>query len=74
VDSKDTEVKQDSVSEQQKIELKEKLGDINKKLLTMEWDKKHNQLNSGMESKYTELKEEHDKIVKKINGEEIKES
>ncbi|MBS3132780.1 hypothetical protein J4470_01445 [Candidatus Woesearchaeota archaeon] len=72
--SEDTEVKQESISDQKRVELKEKLGDINKKLLTMEWDKKHNQLNAGMEPKYAELKEEHDKILKKINGEEVKES
>ena len=64
----DEEAKQEPVSEQKQTELKEKLGDINKKLLTMEWDKKHNQLNIGMESKYTELKTEHDKILKQING------
>jgi hypothetical protein len=74
MDSGDAEEKQDSVSEKQRMELKEKLGDIDKKLMTMEWDKSHNQLNAGMESKYTELKEEHDKIIKKINGEEVKES
>ena len=62
------EAKQEPVSDQKRIDLKEKLGDINKKLLTMEWDKKHNQLNIGMESKYTELKAEHDKILKQING------
>ena len=62
------EAKQKPISDQKQVELKEKLGDINKKLLTMEWDKKHNQLNIGMESKYTELKAEHDKILKEIDG------
>jgi len=62
------EAKQEPVSDQKRVKLKEKLGDINKKLLTMEWDKKHNQLNIGMESKYTELKAEHDKILKQIDG------
>jgi hypothetical protein len=61
------EAKQEPVSDQKRVELKEKLGDIKKKLLTMEWDKKHNQLNIGMESKYAELKAEHDKILKQIN-------
>lgn len=59
---------EDSISEQQRTKLREKLGDINKKLLTMEWDKKRNQLNVGMETKYTELKEEHEKILAKINA------
>ena len=58
----------EAVTEKQKIQLKERLGEINKVLLTMEWDKKHNQLNIGMEDKYTELKAEHEKILAKING------
>ena len=62
------DAKQEPVSDQKRTELKEKLGDINKKLLTMEWDKKRNQLNIGMESKYTELKAEHDKLLKQIDG------
>ena len=64
----DTKQEEISLTEQQRAELKEKLGEINKKLLTMEWDKEHNQLNAGMESTYTELKTEHDKIVAQING------
>jgi hypothetical protein len=55
------------VNEKQIIELKERLSNINKRLLTLEWDKKHNQLNAGMEEKYAELKAEHDKLVAEIN-------
>jgi len=65
---KDTEAKQEEATERQQSELKEKLSDINKRLLTLEWDKKHNQLNAGMEEKYTELKAEHDKLLAQING------
>lgn len=59
---------QEPASEEQKAEIKEKLHDINKKLITMEWDKRHNQLNAGMESKYTQLKAEQDKLLKQISG------
>jgi hypothetical protein len=58
----------ESITEQQRAKLKEKLGEIDKKLLTMEWDKEHNQLNMGMEGRYVELKAEHDKIVEQIKS------
>ena len=64
MDAENTE----KVSEQQRVKLKEKLGEIDKKILTMEWDKDHNQLNMGMESRYVELKAEHDKIVEQIKS------
>ena len=58
----------EKVTEQQRARLKEKLNEIDKKLLTMEWDKQHNQLNMGVESKYVELKAEHDKLLEQINN------
>ncbi|MAG16314.1 hypothetical protein CMO88_04590 [Candidatus Woesearchaeota archaeon] len=64
----EAETKPEELSEQKRIELKEKLNEIDKRLLTMEWDKRHNQLNAGMEEKYTELKTEHDKLLAQING------
>jgi len=64
----DADTEQEAITEQQRANLKERLGQINKQLLTFAWDKDHNQLNIGMESKYTELKAEHDKIMAKING------
>jgi len=64
----DTKQPEKSVSEEKRSELKEKLSEINKKLLTMEWDKDHNQLNAGMEVKYTELKTEHDKLQAQIDS------
>ena len=48
--------------------LKERLREVNKKLLTMEWDKENNQLNVGMEEVYSELKEERSKLTARING------
>ena len=63
-----TEQTQEPVSEEQKAEIKEKLHEINKKLITMEWDKRHNQLNAGMESKYAQLKAEQDKLLKQMNS------
>jgi len=49
--------------------IKEKLGEINRILLTLDWDKRHNQLNPGMEAKYNQLKTEHDVLTKKLTGE-----
>ena len=50
-------------------EVKEKLSDVNKKLRTLEWDKKMNQLNAGMEERYTILKEQQMSLLKKVEGE-----
>ncbi|MBN2454161.1 hypothetical protein JXB11_01305 [Candidatus Woesearchaeota archaeon] len=36
--------------------VEKELSEVRKRLLTLEWDKKHNQLNAGMESHYEELK------------------
>jgi hypothetical protein len=58
--------KEQSLSDETKIELKEKLREINRQLMTMDWDKKHNQLNPGIELKYSQLRTEHDKIVKEL--------
>lgn len=49
--------------------IKEKLSDVNKKLRTLEWDKKMNQLNTGMEERYAILKEQQMSLLKKVNGE-----
>jgi len=38
--------------------LKERFDYLKKRLLTLEWDKEHNQLNAGMEYKYEEFKKE----------------
>jgi len=38
--------------------LKERFDYLKKRLLTLEWDKTHNQLNAGMEYKYEEFKKE----------------
>lgn len=61
------------LTEKQASELKERLESVDKQLMTMQWDKEHNQLNAGIEGKYAKLKAEHDSIVKKMNGsEEVK--
>ena len=57
----------DEVSEMQIYEMKERLNELNRKILTLEWDKEHNQLNFGMEGKYSELKEERSKLTERIN-------
>ena len=55
------------ISEPQMSRMKERLNEIKKKLLTLEWDKDHNQLNFGMQGKYSELKDEHSKLTAMIN-------
>ena len=39
-------------------ELREKLEDVKKKLMVMEWDQSHNQLNAGKFGMFNELKEQ----------------
>lgn len=69
-EDKDAETRQEDtfLTEKQVTELKERLESISKQLMTMEWDKEHNQLNAGVEEKYAKLKAEHDAIVKKMSG------
>ena len=69
MDAENSSEKQTEASDGVTLQLKEKLGEIDRQLLTMEWDKKQNQFNPGMESKYIQLKAEHDSITKKLNGE-----
>ncbi len=64
----ETEQRESPLTEKQVSELKGRLEAVDKQLMTMEWDKEHNQLNAGIEEKYAQLKAEHDAIVKKING------
>ncbi len=49
-------------------ELKEQLRDVKKRLMTFEWDKSHNQLNSSMELKYSQTKIECETLQKKVDG------
>ena len=49
-------------------DLKEKLRDMKKKLMTFEWDKSHNQLNSSMELKYSQIKVEFETLQKRVDG------
>ncbi len=66
---KDAGTKEDTpLTEKQVTELKQRLESVDKQIMTMEWDKEHNQLNSGVEEKYANLKAEHEKLTKKING------
>lgn len=69
-ESKSAETRQDdkALTEKQLSELKGRLEAVDKQLMTMEWDKEHNQLNAGVEEKYAQLKAEHDAITKKMNG------
>ncbi len=71
-EGKSAETKQEGtpLTEKQASELKERLESVDKQLMTMEWDKEHNQLNAGIEEKYAKLKAEHDAIIKKMNGHE----
>lgn len=69
-EGKSAETGQDNnaLTEKQLSELKGRLEAVDKQIMTMEWDKEHNQLNAGIEEKYAQLKAEHDAIVKKMNG------
>ena len=49
-------------------EMKELLRDMKKRLMTLEWDKSHNQLNSSMEMKYSQIKVECEALQKKVDG------
>lgn len=48
--------------------MEENLFDLKKKLMTLEWDKSHNQLNSGMEAKYAQIKTAYEELQKKVSG------
>ena len=54
--------------EQGKENIGEELREVRKRLLTLEWDKKHNQLNAGMESAYRELKERYKALTEKTGA------
>ena len=47
--------------------MKEKLSDLRKRIMTLEWDKSHNQLNSSMEAKYVQIKTECEALQKKVD-------
>mgnify|MGYP001598217774 FL=1 len=49
-------------------DMKEKLRDMKKRLMTLEWDKSHNQLNSSMEMKYSQIKTECEALQKTVDG------
>ena len=48
--------------------IEEKLYDLRKRLITLEWDKTHNQLNSSMEAKYAEVRAECEQLQKVVDG------
>ena len=47
-------------------EAEEKVSYLRKRLLTLEWDKENNQLNSGMLKQYEELKKEFNILNEKL--------
>ncbi|MBI2176449.1 hypothetical protein HYU40_03850 [Candidatus Woesearchaeota archaeon] len=48
-------------------DMKERLRDMKKRIMTLEWDKSHNQLNSSMELKYSQIKTECETLQKKVD-------
>ena len=44
---------------------KERMDFLRKRLLTMEWDKRMNQFNAGMEEKFRDFKKEYEELSKK---------
>lgn len=49
-------------------DMKEKLRDMKNRIMTLEWDKSHNQLNSSMELKYSQIKVECEALQKKVDS------
>ncbi len=49
-------------------DMKEKLRDMKKRIMTLEWDKGHNQLNSSMEMKYSQIKVECETLQKTVDN------
>ena len=49
-------------------DMKDKLSELRKRIMTLEWDKSHNQLNSSMEVKYAQIKTEYETLQKKVDG------
>jgi hypothetical protein len=48
--------------------LKEKITDIKKKIVSLEWDKQHNQLNFAKDALLNEYKEQLEKIEAELNA------
>jgi hypothetical protein len=48
-------------------EVLKKMSDMRKTLLTLEWDKNHNQIHMGMEEKYNKMKQEYDALEAHLN-------
>ncbi len=48
-------------------ELKNKMFEMRKKLITMEWDDKRNQLNEGRKVYYNKLREEFEKLEQELD-------
>ena len=48
--------------------MEEKLYELRKRIMTLEWDKSHNQLNSSMEMKYAQAKTELEALQKQVDG------
>lgn len=49
-------------------ELRGRIAYLRKRALTLEWDKRHNQLNAGMESKFEEIKKELAELEPKLQS------
>ena len=60
------EVEGQTDSNEETTRMRDRLGEINRILLTLEWDKQNNQFNPGMESKYTKLVTEREELTKKL--------
>lgn len=64
----ETQEKSDNNKNLKEEDILERLSDMRKTLLTLEWDKKHNQIHFGMEEKYNKLKEEYEALEKQLNA------
>ncbi len=55
-------------SQQEENEAEEKLSQVRKRILTLEWDRENNQLNSGMLKQYEDLKKELNLLNEKLRS------
>ncbi len=51
----------------EKDELKKRMSELKKRIMTLEWDKQHNQIHIGHDRQLEEMKKELKEIKKELN-------
>ncbi len=62
----ETQQKSDETKEISLEQLETRISYVRKTILTLEWDKKHNQIHVGMEERYHRMKEEYEILEKQL--------